>query len=234
MPFGFGANASESFSQSLSTSQASGRSFVDPSQAGFLDFTRNLAQNLAGQQFGQTGGLFGTAAALGQQGQQFLGSLGQSIGGLQGMGGPAVQQQQIGQLGQDIGAFFNQQVLPGIGRGAIGAGGLGGGRQGVAQGVAAGEALRAFTGGATDIMANAQQQRLSGLLGASQGALGGVSSLGGLFSLAQAPFAAQFSPLLSLASIVGSPTVLSERQAQARAETTSRTETGGFNVGFGG
>ncbi len=229
MAFSFGGNAT--LSESSSRSSSMGQSFVDPGQAPFLDFTRNLAQGLAQQQLGGMGNLFGLSQNLLGQGQDLLGGLGQTTNALSNIASPAVQQAQIGQLGSDLGAFFNQQILPGISRGAIGTGGLGGGRQGVAQGVAAGELARAFTGGATDIMAQGQQQQLSGLLGASQSQLGGLSSLGSLFGLGQAPFAAQFSPLLNLASIIGGPTVLSRQQAQSQSR--SRSESGGFGFEFG-
>ncbi len=200
-----------SFGQRESFTESSGRSFVDPSQQPFLDFLRNMAQTQAVGAMGQQAGLQGISQGLLGQGQQFLGNL-------QGIGSPEMQAAQIGQLGSDLGAFFNEQLMPGIRRGAIGTGMAGGGRQGVAEGVAAGQMGRAFTGGAVDIMGRAQQQRLA----ASQVGLG---SLGAMMGVAGAPLTAAYNPLMQFASILGAPTVLSRQQSRGTAS--------GFEIGLG-
>ncbi len=162
------------FSSNKSSSESSGRSFVDPSQAPFLNFLRNMALGQAQGAMGQQGALQGVSQGLLGQGQQFLGNL-------QGLGSPAMQQQQMGQLTANLGQAFQQQVLPGIRRGAVATGTLGGGRQGVAEGVAAGQFGQALTSGFTDIMANAERMRL----GAAQTGLG---SLGSMMGIAGAPY----------------------------------------------
>ena len=205
MPISFG------YQQASGTSTSSGRSFVDPAQAPFLNFLRNMAQTQAMGAMGQQGALQGVSQGLLGQGQQFLGNL-------QGIGSPAMQQQQMDVLQQNLGQLFNQQIMPGISRGAIGAGGLGGGRQGVAEGVAAGQLGQAFTSGAVDIMGRAQQQRL----GAAQL---GLAALPGLMGVAGAPYTAAYNPLMQFASILGAPTVLSEQQAESRRKSS------GFSIG---
>jgi hypothetical protein len=65
-----------------------------------------------------------------------------------------------------------------------------------------------------------------------QAGLGGIDSLGGLFNLGLAPFGAQFSPLQSLASILGDPTVLGASQGQSTA--SSKGKSSAVSVGFGG
>ncbi len=193
------------FSSSTQRSRSESSTFVDPSQAPFLDFLRNMAQGQALGAMGQQGALQGVSQGLVGQGMGFLGNL-------QGIGSPAMQQQQIGQLGANLGQMFQQQVLPGIRRGAIGAGMAGGGRQGVAEGVAAGQLGQAFASGATDIMANAQMQRIA----AAQAGIGG---LGQIMGVAGAPWTAQYNPLMQFASILGAPTVLSKSESESRSDS---------------
>jgi len=229
--FGFGSGSGSA------SAQASGSTFVDPNQQGFLDFLRNAGQGLAGQQAGGLQGLFGQAQGLFNQGQgfqntgvnnQFLGALGQQAGG-----NPELVAAQTAQLGQDIGQFQQEQVLPGIRRDAIGGNALGGGRQGIAEGIAAQEATRAFSRGAVDFQGQDAQRSLQaaqaggGLLG--QGAATGLGSLGQQFGLLQAPFQSQFQPLLNLASIIGGPTVLGRNQSSSQ----SQTESNRFQFGTG-
>lgn len=229
---GFNAGASESRSSGSSSAFSSGRTFIDPGQAPALDFTRNLAMGLAGQQLGGMGSLFGLAGGLGAQGQGLLGGIGAAQQGLLNFDNSAAQQAQIGQLGDELGAFFQNQILPGIGRTAVGVGGLGGSRQGVAQGIAAGEAARAFSGGVADIMSSGRAQQLAALQGAVGAGSAGIQGAGQLFGLGAAPFSAQFSPLLNLASIIGGPTVLSENQASSQSRTSSRSSSGSFGFGL--
>ncbi len=201
------------FSKSKSKSESSQSSFVDPSQAPFLQALRSAGLDLSQQQQGQIGQLFGQSQGLLNQGQDFLGGIqgtqqglgqfggagfGQGQGGIDALAGiasgqnPAAQalqaqatgqnpflQQQIGQLGEDI----TRQFERGIGAtnaAAVGAGQLGGGRQGVAQGLLGESATRQFAQGATQLRnqdLGRQQQAATSLLGA-QGAAG--QALGGL------------------------------------------------------
>ena len=272
------------FSKSKSQETSSSRSFVDPSQAPFLQNLRQQASGLQAQQQQQIGSLFGLSQSLLGQGGSFLGGINQGIGQLQqGFGGqqqqfgqaigqgfdalggiaggtnPALQQlqqqasgqnpflqQNIDQLGADVTRQF-ERGLSATNINAVGAGQLGGGRQGVAQGLLGEAATQEFARGATalrsqDIGRQLQasqsvlgaqagaggqlgaqglqgllgQQGLgqAGLLGAGQLGLGGLGQLGGLFDLGFSPFAAEFSPLQSLAGIIGGPTVLSEGESQ--------------------
>ena len=60
-----------------------------------------------------------------------------------------------------------------------------------------------------------QASALQGLLGQGQLGLGGLGALQGQFNLGLSPFQAEFSPLQSLAGIVGDPTVLSTAEGQS-------------------
>ena len=94
----------------------------------------------------------------------------QQLGGQINPGVGAVIQNATDQLGLN----FNRQTMPGIQQGAIGAGALGGSRQGIAQGLAAGELARAQSGLSANLtsaalgQASDQQSRalgMSGLMG---------------------------------------------------------------------
>ena len=246
---------------------------------GLFDVAGNLQQQ--GQQFtqgiqdvqGQLTNIPGLQQFAGQGAagfQQGLAGLQSQVSGqtpalqqLQRIAGgndPALQNQ-IGQLGTDITRQF-EQLLPSITNQAVGGGQLGGGRQGVAQGLLGQSSLDAFQRGATDLRfqdlnrqlgaagqlgglqgqaagqlgqiggqgaLGAGQLQQAGQLGAGQLGLGGLGQLQGQFNLGLSPFAAQFGPLQSLASILGPPTVLSQQ--------TSTGQGKGFDFGilqFGG
>ena len=162
---------------------------------GGLNQLSQFTQGAGGQQAG-----FGQAQQAGQNllGAQTQGGLGQAALGRQALGfdpaSQALQQQafgqnpalesQIGQLGSDITRQFQQGLLPGIQSAAVGAGQLGGGRQGVAQGIGIQSALDAFSRGATDLRGqdiNRQlqaAQALGGLTGGAAQSLGGLQQQG--------------------------------------------------------
>ena len=251
-------------SRTTSSSQSSSRSFVDPQQQPFLQNLRSQATSLQQSQAPQRAqagfDLGGDLLQAGGQGLSNIGNIqGQLGGNLQGFGatGDASQalraqafgqnpelQNQINLLGQDIGQTFNQQILPGIQSEAIGAGQLGGGREGVAQGLGIQSALGEFQRGASTLRSDdinrqlaaagqlgqlglGQQAQTAGQLGqAGQLNLGAIDSLQSLFNLGLAPFAAEFGGLEQLAGIIGDPTILQEARAQATGEAASK----GFGI----
>lgn len=262
-----------SFGRSKSTSQSQqfAQTFVDPQQQPFLANLRQQATSLAEQQAPQISQqAFDLGGQLLGAGGQGLTNLGQISGQLQGAlpgsqqvgaASQALRQQafganpqlgeQIGQLGQDIGRQFNQQILPGIQSEAIGAGQLGGGREGVAQGLGIQASQDAFQRGATDLrsadiqrrleaagalggLGLGQQQQTAGQLATAGGLnLGGLDQLGNLFNLGLAPFQAEFAPLQNLAGIIGDPTVLSQSQGFSQG-TGSAIDFGIFKFAGGG
>ena len=187
----------------FSKQQNTSESYVDPSQQPYLNWIRNQGLWQASRSMGQQGTLQGISQGLMGQGTQFLNNL-------QGIGSPEMQAAQIGQLGTQLGDFFSEQINPAIRGNAQQAMQLGGSRQGIAQGLAAGKLGQAFSSGATDIMANAQQQRL-------QASMGGLSQLPGLMGVAGDPYTAQYNPLMQFAAILGGPTVLNESQGSQQA-----------------
>jgi len=122
--------------------------------------------------------------------------------------------EQIGALGEDIGRFFNEQILPGITSEAVAGGSLGGGRQGVAEGFAADTAGREFQRGATSLRAADIQARdqAAATLGQQRiaGAQAGLGGLGGLAGIANLGFGAELQPFERLSALLGQQTVLGE------------------------
>lgn len=249
-------------------------------QQGGLEGLFGLAQGLGGQGQGFINNIGGIQGQLQQgfgggfgQGQAGIDALTQLSGGtglgqeqLQRIAGgndPAVQGQ-IDALGGDLARQFSQ-LLPGISNQAIGGGQLGGGRQGVAQGLLGQATQDAFGQGAANIRfqdLNRQfgaagqlqqgQQQAGGALGqlggqqalgtaglnqqglAQAGALnlGGLGGLQDLFNLGFSPFQAQFSPLLSLAEILGPTTVLSSGTSTGSSKAFNASASGGvLNTG---
>ena len=172
------------------------------SQQGQIGGLFDLAGGLGGQGQDFLSGLFGTQQQLGQgfgggfgQGQAGIDALtaqsqgtGLGQGQLQRIAGgndPAVQAQ-IDALGGDLARQFGQ-LLPGIETQAIGGGQLGGGRQGVAQGLLGQATQDAFGRGAADIRfqdlarqfgAASTLQQGQTQAGGALGQLGGQQALG--------------------------------------------------------
>ncbi len=159
-----------------------------------------------------------------------------------------VLQQQIDLLGEDLGSFFNEQLLPGITTQAAGGGQLGGGRQGVAQGVATEEVGNQFTRGATALRAGdiaARDAAASTLSGnAIMGAQTAFQGMGAMAGIADMGFSAGMAPYERLAAIMGGPTVLgssygsSSDWAKAWSESfgssSSKTKSSGKSIHMAG
>lgn len=168
-------------------------------------------------------------------------------------GDNAVLEEQIDLLGEDLGNFFNEQLLPGITSEAVGGGALGGGRQGVAQGEAANMVGEQFRRGATALRAgdiaarDAAATSLEGL--AIQGAGTGLQALPAMAGLAEMGFGAEMMPYMMLAQITGDPTVLTQAQSSSygsaadfamnfsesfgSSQSTSSSESSGKSINFG-
>lgn len=240
----YSANTSGSFSDSLaqSLSRSGGSS---TSRIAFEDLFQQLygsATGAAGRAAEMSPLLSGQAAQLFTGGSQFLESLGGGAGEnyLESRLGPnPLLDEQIGQLGSDVGRFFREELNPAVTGSSVAAGQLGGGRQGVAQGRAIDSAGRQFQRGATELraadMASRDQAASQLMAGRTQAAGTGLSSLQGLFDLAAGGAGAEMMPYQALASIMGGPTSLtdSEQFAEATSESVARaiSEAMGFSYG---
>lgn len=159
------------------------------------------------------------------------------MSGLMGVVDPTAQiEAQAGSLQAGLGALFREEMMPGIQAGAIGAGGFGGGRQGVAEAGAIGQIADAFSQGYGDIVANANATAVNA---ASQ-----MSPLAQAISSAQMmPLEARMQTLQGRSDIFGDPITLgrsrsgsktkSRGRKTGRSGTESETVDKGFKFGIG-
>jgi hypothetical protein len=159
-----------------------------------------------------------------------------------------VLQGQIDLLGEDLGRFFNEQLLPGTTSEAVHGGALGGGRQGVAEGAAMREVGDQFTRGATALRASDIAARDAAAMNLSGNAIGGAQvgfqGMNAMMSVADRGFSAALAPSERLAAILGGPTTLgssfstSEDWAAAWSESfadssaSSKSKSSSMSLGF--
>lgn len=230
------------YNQSLAQS-VNGQSIWGP-QAQQLTNLYGQAQGLMGQQQGQVGA---AANKFSQQGVQASQAGLNSLQGIANMQGPlsqyaqpnsALAQQQLGNATADITQNFQRNIMPGITSGAGLTGNIGGSRQALAQGVAAGDAASAIGKAGTDIysnMWNTGAQAAAGLTDAASQAAGMIPSAAqGLYNLGMSPFQAAWAPLTSMAGILGGPQALSYglSQAQSAGEQSQQSKGKSGNFGF--
>lgn len=250
--FSFGGSKSSSSSQSQGTASSldisqSVSASGGISQAGSSSQQRVAFEDVFARLFG---GAEGAAAGLdpsllsGAADQLFSGGLDfleQLTGGAETdflqsrvAGESPVLGEQITNLGEDIGAFFREQVLPGITSEAVAGGGLGGGRQGVAEGIAAQSAGREFQRGATTLRAAdiTARDSAAAVLGEQRiGAAGtGLAQLGSLAGIADFGFGANLQPFERLSALLGGPTVLGESESFSSAADFARALSSSFGT----
>lgn len=261
MAFSFGGSKSTtvSSSESLDRSQAgslSGGAAVSQSEqrVAFEDIFARMFGGAEGAAGGLDPSMLTEAAnALFSGGTGFMQSIGADAGSsylAERLGGEnQVLEDQIGLLGEDLGKFFNEELLPGITTDAIGGGQLGGGRQGVAQGRAVDMVGEQFRRGATDLRMGdiAARDSAAGVLAQNtvQGAQVGLAGISPLAGVADMGFGAALSPYERLAQIIGGPVTLtsagsssadfarsfSESFGSSRSSSTTKSK--GLKMGFG-
>jgi hypothetical protein len=241
--FNIGGSRSRSSSFGFSQSSSDAQSQSADSIA-FEDIFANL--------YGNAAGAAGRAAAMAPQLNTQAASLfSGGVGFLDSLGGPSplderlaaegTADEQIAALGEDLGLFLNEELLPSIASRGVATGTLGGDRQGVAQGRAVESMLREFARGSTSIRTadvnrrdalatSAAQQRL-------QAAGIGLDSLPGMYDLAQAGILGELAPWQALAAVLGGPTVLGSSSAfetsRGYSEDRSESKSKSFSLGFG-
>lgn len=240
--YGYNGSSSQQFSQGSSQSTNAAQSATTQSIA-FEDLFRQLygnASSAAGQAAANAGALSDQAKMLFSGGVDFLNQLsgGTASNYLNSRldGNPQLDEQ-IGQLGSDIGQFFREEINPAIASSAIGNGQLGGGRQGVAQGKAAQAAAREFQTGATNLRAQdlaARDAAAGQLLNSNIAAAGtGLNALPSLLGVANAGLNAELAPYQALASIIGGPTTLTQSQSTQYGQSTSDELARAISQAFG-
>ena len=178
------------------------------------------------------GDLSTAATQLFTGGNQFLQSLGQDSGSEYlanrlDSNNPVLEQQ-IQQLQQDTGRLFREELNPAITSRAVGGGTLGGGRQGVAQGLATESAARLFTQGATALRAGdiasrdaVAQSVATNSLNAANTGLGALPSL---LDVLQRGKNAELNVYSQLGGIMGVPTTLTTSNSFAESLARSYGE----------
>lgn len=159
----------------------------------------------------------GEAAQLFSGGTDFLKSLasggpgGSYIDSRLGPTDPALQAQ-LESLKSGLGSLFTDELNPAIRSDSVAMGTLGGGGEGVAQGVAAGKIAQAYQTGAASLLSSSQQQRDTLALGANanatSAATAGIAGLPALLGIAQTKASAPLLAQSLLQSILGGPTTL--------------------------
>jgi hypothetical protein len=212
----------------------------DSNSYGYNQSLAQSMQNVWGPQGQALESLFGQAGNLQRQQQGTVPGAAQRLGnqvnpaanfGLEQMRqfanpNSALAQRQTALLGESVGKEFGRSVLPQIQSGAGLGGNIGGSRQALAQGVAAGDAAQAISSGATDFFANAYNQ--------AQGAAGALPGMAGqVFNLGMQPFQAQWAPMTALSGILGGPTVLNRSQAMNQGEDWAQSQSRGKSRQFG-
>ena len=202
MAFGLSGSKSSQSSNSQSTSTDYGTGVWGPQQ-GYLQNMWGTGQQLAGGP--QLGGAeLGQSNQNMQYGQQ---ALQQSNQNLQGFMNPGVDPA-MGAYANRIGQDFRQQFLPGVQGQAIQAGGLGGSRQQIAQGMGAQAGAQALSDFAANSYAGQQDRALGAASQMGQNALG-FGQLGGQ-NLLNADFARSM-PWYNqsqFAGLLGAPTMI--------------------------
>ena len=260
MPFGFGGSTSSSRSNSSSVQgsrsdavSGGASSSQSQDQIAFEDVFARLFGGAEGAAAGLDPSML-TAAAnqLFSSGSSFMSGLGEDAGTKflkeRLSGDNEVLQDQIDLLGEDLGKFFNEELLPGIETNAIAGGQLGGGRQGVAQGRAIDAVGEQFTRGATTLRAGdiAARDAAAGTIAGNDiaGAQTGLAGIPALLGAADFGFGAGLAPSERLAAILGGPTVLGSSSANAldfarsfsssfgRSSASSRSDSRSFSLGF--
>ncbi len=255
----YGYSVTGSGSSAISGGSSFGRTSQDVFAGGLLESIYGRAAGAASTvdpstmqaQIGQlfTGGLSILDRLSGGAGEDYL---------TERLSGPGAADAQIEALSSDLGRFFNEQIMPGIRGSAVAAGALGGGREGVASGLAGREVMTALAREAANLRARDQQQRdqaavelMGGRTAREATAAGFLPQLGGV---SQMGFGAELSPWTQLLSAMGGPTTLttgeqgsqdfarqlsesfgiSEDVANSLMTMTSTSKSKGFKLGIGG
>lgn len=227
--YGYGYN--QSLAQSLNAQQSNQN--VWGAQAPALGNMYGQAQALAGKQAG-------AGAASQALVDRNMGAVNQGIGAMgkiAGGGGPlaayaqpnnALARQQLDAASAAIGENFQRNIIPGITSAAGQVGGIGGSREALARGVAAGDASNAIARAATDIYSQQYGIGAQAAAGQTDAMLTAASAMPGAatsaVNLGMSPYAAAWAPLQSMAQILGGPTVLGQSSGMGISQAASLGE----------
>lgn len=206
------------------------------------------ASNAAANTAANAGQLRTAAQQLFTGGNQFLENLGGDAGTSylndRLSGDNPVLNEQIAGLQSDVGRLFREELNPAITSRAASGGTLGGGRQGVAQGLATESAGRLFTQGVTALRAGDVASRDAVAQSIAQNSLAasstGLGALPSLLDVLERGNNAELGTYGQLSQILGGPTTLATSMARSFGEqrnTSSgygRSNAWNFDTAFGG
>ncbi len=190
---------SGSKSESQTRSESRSGTFVEEAQAPYLEFLRSQGQSLTER-----------AMSEGSDFQQRRQAQDQALQGF--LAGPQENPYLQGQIDMGLGRIsenFNQNILPGIQSDAVGAGQFGGGRQGVAEGIAARDANRLGSEFAQNLISQDYQQQQSRSLQA--------------LALSPQFNNAEFAPLQAFGGLLGGPNNQSFSFGSSRGDSNSKS-----------
>jgi hypothetical protein len=241
--YGYSSANSSDISRSIQEAISGGQS---TSQQGVFgsDVYNSLysgAVGAAGKASIQAPELAAAAQQLFTGGAGFLDSLGHNAGSDyladRVSGESPVLQQQIDALREDTGRLFTDEFNPAITSNAVAGGTLGGGRQGVAQGIAMDSLTREFTRGVTALRANDVNARDTAAAQIAQNSISaantGLSALPTLLDLKESGVNSELGIWSSLANILGGPTVLGQSQSTEFSKSTAQSIAEAFSKSFG-
>lgn len=143
----------------------------------------------------------------------------------------------IASMKTDAGHLFTDEINPAITSRAVAGGTLGGGRQGVAQGVASAQVANDFTRNAAQLRYSDVQQKdaiAANVAGNSIAAAStGLGALPGMLDILERGQNAELAPYSSLAGILGGPTTLSSSESSSFNQATSESAADAFARSFG-
>ena len=190
-----------------SSSSVSNPSYISKDQLPYLTNLWQQAQNIA-----QTPQMWKQQAQeivdpLRQQGQQFLGGLANNPYMRDQYTPSQAYQQQMSAGQQQIGQTMDRANWS-AGQTGIQAGQFGAGRQQVASGLIGEAGVNAASNLSGQLMGQDMQNQLGQAGIFAQSALGGLSSLQGLYGLGMSPMQAAWTPLGNQAAIYGNPAII--------------------------
>lgn len=226
-------SSSYGFSESESgqTSQSLGFSTQDIAFEDLFSQLYGNASGAAARTVAQAPELASAARQLFSGGTRFLEGLGTDAGTnyltSRISGENPLLAENISGLEEDVGRLFTERLNPAITSRAVAGGTLGGGRQGVAQGLATETAAREFTRGALALRTSDMQMRDQAAAQVASNSLSaastGLGALPSLLDLTERGQNAELGVYSSLSSILGGPTVLTEAGQQSVANAFSRS-----------
>lgn len=232
------SDISRSFSDGVSGGQSSSRQAI-----AFEDLFRQLyggATTAAGNVAMGAPQLQQTAQQLFTGGSQFLQTLGENAGSNyleERLNGSSPVEDIIASMRTDAGNLFSEELNPAITSRAVASGNLGGGRQGVAQGIAQAKVAENFTRDAATLRyqdVQAKDNIAATVASNSIASAGtGLGALPGLLDIFERGQNAELAPYASLSSILGGPTTLTEASSDDFSRTTAQSFANAFSRSFG-